>query len=187
MLNDFSHVFQELLQEHPGVFYIDSSIRFTAPYNDEHYHQARRMGGFLFNHFGKRSSSTFTETHPDIYDYLPSNTTSLQTMINKAAGVILVYRTEKICRDVILPWVMCLLNEGCAQPMGIIYQNCKVTQRDVFSCHRFDQAVINLLIHNSLGCKPDNSWPLCASPSVVEVHRHGKGDVNPDKPNICAP
>ena len=98
----FHTYFQELLQEHPGVFYIDSSIRFTAPYNDEHYHQARRMGGLFFNHYGT-SASTCSVTHPDVYDYLPSNTTSLQLMVSKGAGDILEYRTEKICREIIMP------------------------------------------------------------------------------------
>ena len=171
------------MQEHPGVFYIDSSIRFTASYNDEHYHQARRMGGFLFNHPG--SSSTFSRTHPDIYEYLPSNTTSLQLNVNNGAGDILVYRTKKICRDIIMPWVMCLLYERCVQPMGHI--SCKFSQLDLFTCHRFDQSVLNVLIHNRLGFKPDNSWPLLANPKVVVVHRHGRRDGNPDKPNMCTP
>ena len=142
------------------------------------------MGGFLFNHYST-ALSTFSVTHPHVYEYLPSNTTSLQLMVNKGAGDILVYRTEKISRDIIMPWVMCLLNERCAQPMA--HTSCKLKTWDVFICHRFDQSVINVLINNRLGCKPDNSWPLCASPKVVVVHRHGKGDANPDKPDMCIP
>ena len=140
------------------------------------------MGGFLSKYHGT-SLSTFSVTHPDVYDYSPSNTTSLQLMVDKGAGDILVYRTKKICRDIIMPWVMCLLYERCAQPMA--HTPCIIRQWDVFTCHRFDQSAINVLIHNRLGFKPDNSWPLRASPQVVVVHRNGKKDANPDKPNMC--
>ena len=181
MSNNFlsaSHLFQELLQEHPGVFYIDTSIRFHTPYNDEHYNQARLFGGFLFNSF--TGHSTFPVTHPGVYDYLPSNMTALKTLNQWEGGDILVYRTERICKAVLMPLIMCLLNEKCAQPT--LNNGCYIKSWDEFAnCHRFDQSLMNILVQNHVGY--NNS--LRASPEVVYVHRNGIGDVNPDQPEVC--
>ena len=164
------------------MFDVDSSIRFLTPFSDKHYQQARLTGGFLFNK--QTRHSTFAVTHPDVYDYLPSNITALQTLDQFAANNVLVYRTEQICKHVIMPFVMCLLNQKCGQPTDRIY--CDIKARDVLAnCHRFDQSVMNISVQNHVGY--NGSIGARVLPQPLVVLRNGGRDANPDKPVICAP
>ena len=163
------------------MFYVDSSIRFLTPFRDQHYQQALITGGFLFSK--KTRHSTFAVTHPDLYDYLPSNITALQILDQFAANNVLVYRTEQICKHVIMPFVMCLLNQNCAQP--IVHISCVIKARDVFAnCHRYDQSVMNILVQNHVGY--NGSIGAYALPKPLVVLRNGGGDAHPDTPEICA-
>ena len=164
------------------MFYVDSSVRFLTPFSDQHYQQARLTGGFLFN--TNTGHSTFAVTHPDVYDYLPSNITALQVFDQFEGGDVLVYRTEQICKHVITPLVMCLLNPKCAKPKARL--SCAIKARDVYAnCHRFDQSVMNILVQNHVGY--NGSISAHALPKTLVVLRNGGKDKNPDKPQICKP
>lgn len=170
---------RELLQEHPGVFYIDSSVRFSASYNDEHYEQVLRVGGFLFNTY--TGHATFPVTHPAVFNFLPTNMTAMKTLFQWEGGDVIVYRTEEVCTKVMMPLLMCSLYESCAQPTKDI--SCSVKSWDTFSgCHRFDQSLMNILVQNYAGY---NNL-IRALPEVVVIHRSGVGDGPlPDQPSIC--
>ncbi len=141
-----SRFIQELLLDFPGVFWFDSSIRFHSNNLTSVFAQVVASGGaVLLNDAGH---NTFTVTHPQMFEYLPSTPERLQETPQKEANCMLFLRTRHVYDDVIKWWVLCALNRGCIAPTYELA--CDFNGIDTFAkCHRFDQSAVNVLLANA--------------------------------------
>lgn len=136
-----------MLQKHPGVFWIDSSIRFRS-YNDGVFRQVVETDGALFMIRG--INPTITVTHGKMFEYISSNMTALRSRRQGQAGCVLFYRTKHTYENIIMWMAFCALDKQCIAPTDKL--KCSSGHKfGVFSkeCHRYDQSLMNILMANS--------------------------------------
>lgn len=62
---------------------------------------------------------------------------------------LVIYNTEKIARDLMLPWVKCALLEECISPPGAQNTGCNYFRRPLYKytgCHRYDMSALNIIL-----------------------------------------
>ena len=71
---------------------------------------------------------------------------------------LVVYNTDKLVRDIMLPWVKCALLEECINPPGAQNTGCNVPRRPYFlyrGCHRYDMSALNVLLGRAFGSQEE--------------------------------
>lgn len=103
--------FQEVMLDHRGVFWFDSSIRFTASNFQGLYDQLIANGGILT--FTPTYHSNFQTTHHAMYIYLPMPAERAISTNQREASAIFVFRTKSIYENVVGWWFLCALEHDC--------------------------------------------------------------------------
>lgn len=100
--------------------------------------------------------NNFVVTHNQTYFYIPTDTAKQRHVDQYEANNIFIVNTKK-AYDNILRWMyLCSLTRDCIAPLGASV-GCKGFGPDGQThgrCHRFDQAVLNILLANSVGYDP---------------------------------
>ncbi|KAI0215088.1 hypothetical protein LSAT2_032887 [Lamellibrachia satsuma] len=164
------------LREHSAVFWIDASFRINGTDLSAAYRVARKNGGYVMFH--RSHHSNFAVTHPDMYSYLSTDVNAQKKIVQFGGGTMLIYRTEKVFRDILWWFVMCAQEARCFMPNS--NQKCTFTTQDHYKeyakCHRFDQAAINLILSNIW--MRDNSMVYKTNETFFAVVRHVTHEYN---------
>ena len=124
--------------------WMDASIQFKTPKLDELFIQAKQYGVLMYHNVWSlpahvnRDTFTFLDEPPCLY----------KNFTEYHAGLILVHIGNSVVRNYIIdPWAKCALIEDCMKTKNnerdII--NCP-SHTEFHACHRFDQAVLSILI-----------------------------------------
>ena len=151
---------QEVLANHTGLMWIDSSARFVTSDLTSIISQAVKhtKGAVLLT---RTDHSNFAVTHPNMYNYLPSDITWLQKT-EQWETHMLIYRTPEMYHNVIFWLVLCALTEDCIAPPNA-NRYCQFKGTDQFSsyvgCHRYDQSAVNILMANHFHFEDGGYFP----------------------------
>ncbi|KAI0239293.1 hypothetical protein LSAT2_009998 [Lamellibrachia satsuma] len=106
-----------------------------------------------------------------MYRYLPTDINAQKKIVQFRGGILLIYRTEKVFRDILWWFVMCAQEARCFVPNFNIY--CNFAPHDRYTkfakCHRFDQASINIIMSNIW--MRDNSMLYTADDAFFNIVR----------------
>jgi len=83
------------------------------------------------------------------YEFIPFPVNESKVLPMHGAGTQLIYGTQKNRRNVLYFYVLCALEKDCMAPKGH-YQYCDFGPdwyNFYANCHRYDQAVVNMLIY----------------------------------------
>ncbi|ELU17415.1 hypothetical protein CAPTEDRAFT_68529, partial [Capitella teleta] len=107
---------------------------------------------FTFNHC---SHSVYAVTHPQMYEYLPTDIEAMKPMNMQGANSIFIYPTKHVYHSFLYWWYLCALDESCQAPPNItrpcplVYQKGGERRNMYYAyCHRFDQSSMNILMGN---------------------------------------
>ena len=139
---------QEALRYYNGVFWFDSSIRFTSNNLSSVFEHAVNTHGALMFHTAH--SSVYTVTHPKMYTYLPTDTEQLKSTTMRGSGAFLLYNTNVTYHDVLLPMYACALEKDCIAPTDQVACDPFLVQQthDYAGCHRYGQSILAITILN---------------------------------------
>ncbi|KAI0231965.1 hypothetical protein LSAT2_017698 [Lamellibrachia satsuma] len=162
-------VIETALREHSAVFWIDASFRINGTDLSAAYRVARKNGGYVMFH--RSYHSNFAVTHPDMYSYLSTDVNAQKNIEQFGSGMMLIYRTEKVFRDILWWFVMCAQEARCFVPNYNRFCRFAAQERyrKFLKCHRFDQAAINLILSNIW--TRDNSMVYNANETFFSVIR----------------
>ena len=117
----------------------------------------KRNSGFSFM-IRNAGHSTFSTTHPGMYEYLPADEGPLKETWMLQSGAYAAARTRELFENVFFWAYLCALTEECMHPPGSIRQPCDFGHNSRIGknaryagCHRFDQSVLNILLGNLYG------------------------------------
>ncbi|KAK2190841.1 hypothetical protein NP493_66g01019 [Ridgeia piscesae] len=100
--------------------------------------------------FIRTDHSNYVATFPDMYRYLVMDVEAHKTIEQLGTGALLIYRTEKVFREVLWWFYLCSLGRSCILPTADRF--CRLDPKDRYSthahCHRFDQSIVNVLLSN---------------------------------------
>ena len=146
------------------------------------FQKAQQSGGIVI--LRESSCSNYAVTHPDTYNYLPTDIEAMKTTRQTEAGVSMVYRTEHVMENIMKWFVLCTLEKNCIAPIS--QRHCSFKKDDWFNtfaeCHRYDQAVVNILLANYYNY--DRSQYSLHDQKVVSIIR-GESFPQGQKLDIC--
>ena len=134
-----------MLQTYQFILWIDSSIRFQTSDLDPLFLKAKEKGvmakydGFLLA----------SHTNEDTYSFLQETPCVFRNSREFSASLLLFHSGNNIVRNYLIkPWVACALIEGCQKTHHeeSTLLMCR-THQHYHACHRFDQAVLGLLLY----------------------------------------
>ena len=177
----FFHLcFQETLEEFGAVFFCDVSMRFNSSVlSPEVKTQALIYGFTAWATNDAYPTSTFT--HYNMFRFF--NTSHENFYFHRMANPsrALYYHTKALNQKLMLPWVKCVLDYDCMNPIGAQPLGCSFHKPKYIyaGCHSYDKAAFNVLA----GLIYDFDAPyICKKPLFSTEHpsqiKHG--------PNISA-
>lgn len=133
-----------MLQIRPFVMWMDASIQFQKSDLDQLFMQAKQYGIMMYHNVW-----TFpAHVHQDTFNFLQEPPCLYQNFTEYHAGLILLHRGHNTVKNYVIdPWVKCALIEECMKTKHEEKDLLRCQSHKIFhSCHRFDQAVVSLLI-----------------------------------------
>ena len=99
----------------------------------------------------KSPHSVFAATDPKMWDFLVTDPNKLKNTTMYGANSMLLYKTEKVYKNVLHWWFMCALDQECISPlwssnMCMPWHDMRTVR--INQCHRQDQSAIGTLIAN---------------------------------------
>ena len=164
------YLLQEVLEESPAVFWIDSSIYFTSNNFSAVFRQLDHQKKGVLS-FSNSRTSIFEVTHPEMYQYLPMSTVRAKRVSVPESGCILLYRTADVYNHIVRWWLLCALQQQCMAPTTS-QLHCNRRNRQTYAgCHRYDQSALNILLANLF---PNKDLTCLSTSKVLEVRRRRK-------------
>ena len=142
---------QMMLQISQFVMWMDASIRLKTAELDPLFKQAKQQGVMMYHNVW----SLPAHIHEDTFKFLEESPCLYKNFTEYHAGLILIHSGNSVVNNYIIePWVKCALIEECMKTKHDEMKILKCPSHTKFhSCHRFDQAILSLLIfrlfHNS--------------------------------------
>ena len=144
-------IFQEMIREFPGVFWMDAEVRLARPLPSTAHQDAVDSHGFIFNHI-RINHSNYAVTHPMLYNFLPTDISAMKLLKQRESGSIRFYRTSAAYRSVLRWFYMCAFDPLCAEPTTQVTCNLNRDRFNIYcGCHRYDQSLLNILVQNYVG------------------------------------
>lgn len=137
-------VIKMMLQKRQFVMWLDASVQLTKTNMDSLFLQAKKYGVMMWHN----GFSLPAHTHLDTFNFLEEPPCLYKGLKEWHAGLILFHTGHEIVKKYILdPWVKCALIEDCMKTKHdeMVIIKCP-SNNDFHGCHRFDQAVLSILI-----------------------------------------
>ena len=135
---------QMVLKTRRFVMWMDASIQFKKSDLDRLFIQAKQQGVMMWHNVW----SLPAHIHQDTFNFLQETPCLYKGFTEYHAGLILFHSGHETVKNYILdPWVKCALIEDCLKTKHDEETILKCPNHKEFhACHRFDQAVLSLLI-----------------------------------------
>jgi hypothetical protein len=136
---------QEMLNKHGAVIWVDDGYYFVDGNLSLTLTRAKESGiqGWTI----KDPTSSFT--HLTMFKFFNMDQGSYFFQHSVESSHLAIYNTEKIAKDVMLPWVKCALLEQCISPPGAQNSGCNYFRRPLYKytgCHRYDMSALNIIL-----------------------------------------
>lgn len=92
--------------------------------------------------------ATSTLTHPRMFAYFKTEALKYRFQHMVSSSHLIIYNTNKIHTNVMLPWVQCALSYSCISPVGAESSYCSQRKpRYLYSgCHHYDESALNIIL-----------------------------------------
>ena len=148
-------IIQQVLAEFDGAMWFDTSVRFRANTNHILEQMARAKSGILF-YVGTTGHSILAATNPGMLKYFPMKTADAVSDMFQASAMIII-NTDEVQKHIMKWACICTFKPECIAPPGSRLRcGASVRIRDKYAnCHRFDQALMNILAKNVYDKEPE--------------------------------
>ncbi|KAL3880700.1 hypothetical protein ACJMK2_032920 [Sinanodonta woodiana] len=144
-------IIQTVLNEYGYVLWLDTSMRFqnmslfpVLEAQVAHYGISTWMFGY----------SLGGHVDPDTFKFLGEDPCLFYDKKDAAGGGIIVRRTQFTLETIMRPWVSCALSFGCmvtSRSNELFHCPAAVGPAPLGSCHRFDQAILGIILYRVYG------------------------------------
>lgn len=132
---------QDALNRVGSVFYIENDLRITS-----------HLDGILEQKpvgcFQTRQPVT-SLTHFSMVDYFRTSIEGFQFLPMVEMTRLLLWNTQEVHQQVMLPWVLCVLTPECLRPIGAQSNGCRFNKKPRYrysGCHAFDTSALNIAL-----------------------------------------
>lgn len=158
------------MKDHPGVLWMDTSVRLTSKEFSKTFTQLNETMGILMLSTSEPAHSNFATTHEGMYTYLPTDEERMKQVTMRETGAMLIFKSKEVSVFVLWWWYHCAMTKGCIAPVNELV--CDFKEGDMFKeyagCHRFDQSAMNILLANRFDFDEEKYF---SRKKLVEIHR----------------
>src|SRR6202043_1746794 len=90
---------------------------------------------------------TSSWTHPRMFDYFKTSVENYYFQRMILPDHLVIYNTERIHSELMLPWIKCALTIDCIAPLGAQASGCRFDKKPMYrysGCHHYDASAINI-------------------------------------------
>ncbi|XP_050436139.1 uncharacterized protein LOC126842938 [Adelges cooleyi] len=138
-------VLQDALNQAGAVLFLDPDVRIISSDITK-----------LFSTYNNKSIAgwetriaTTTVTHPKMFDYFRTPAENFYFLPTVQVDKLIMYNTEDVHQDIMLPWVQCALISECITPIGVQTKGCRYNKKPQYrysGCHGFDVSALNIVL-----------------------------------------
>lgn len=146
-------VIQDALNSAGAVLYAECDLRFSHNNISSLVNKALKTNILLVEQEGpslaNQKHAVTSLTHPKMFEYFQTVVDNFQFTPMISVQSMLVYNTDTIHENVMLPWVQCALIQECIYPIGAQSDGCRFDKKPYFrysGCHRYDESALNLVL-----------------------------------------
>ncbi|KAK3583414.1 hypothetical protein CHS0354_040383 [Potamilus streckersoni] len=135
---------QEMLNEYGSVIWADPSEYFISGDMDRSIKQAQKVGISAWT----IDDPTSALTHPKMFEFFKTKKEKYYFHHAVKSTHLIIYNTDRVHRELMLPWVKCALTEECIDPTGAQSSGCTDRRpRYMYSgCHKYDMSSLNVIL-----------------------------------------
>ncbi|KAL5014065.1 hypothetical protein ScPMuIL_008335 [Solemya velum] len=135
---------QEMLTEYDLILWSDSTDSFITGQISQSVEQAIENGILAWT----IPQPTSAITHPKMFEYFEMDKENYIFHRAVKASQLIIYNTDHIHKELMLPWVRCSLAEECINPTGAQSVGCKEPKPLYLysGCHRYDMSALNVIL-----------------------------------------
>ena len=161
-----------MLQQYPGVYWVDSSIRLLDNKMEIILQKVQESGGIgLFLQMGH---SNFASMMNETATYLVTDINKQKSVLQYGAGIMLIYRTREVYENILKWAVLCSLEEECISKGT---PHCKLRDNATWAgCSQFDETIVNILCSNYFEFNPEK---YTTQENSFDVRKHSWGHQFP--------
>ena len=165
-------IIQQVLAEFDGAMWFDTSVSFQANTSNILERMARAKSGILF-YVGTTGHSILAATNPGMLKYFPMKTADTLSDMFQASAMIII-NTDEVQKHIMKWACICTFKpEYIAPPGSRLRCGASVWIRDKYAnCHRFDQALMNILAKNVYDKDPEK-YSLSKGEAFAVMRRRG--------------
>ena len=163
-----------MLQQYPGVYWVDSSIRFKTNKTDGVFKTVQETGGIALS--VRAPHSNFAVMMNETASYLITDIEQQKTTRQSGATIMLLYRTSEVYENILKWGVLCSLEEQCIAKGNRICSFGKPRDSTWAKCSRYDQLIVNVLCTNLFGFNQDK---YTTKYNIFDVKRYSSGHLTP--------
>ncbi|XP_013417923.1 uncharacterized protein LOC106179013 [Lingula anatina] len=138
---------QIILKQHQAVFWSDANRYFVASNIDGAIKHAQKTGFSAWTLDSKDSTSTLT--HPKMFGFFNTKPEDYHFHRMVEANNLILYNTQVIQDQLMLPWVQCALVKDCVAPYGAQATGCSFIYKPRYKysgCHRYEMSGLNIIL-----------------------------------------
>lgn len=148
-------IIQKVLTEFGAVLWLDVQFQFITSKIEPLLAQARKVGLVSW----AIDEPTSALTHPRMYDYFGTQQDNYFFQRMAQPSHVILYNTERIHRELMLPWLQCVLTLECIAPIGAQSSGCRFDKKPYYrysGCHRYDMSALNVALGKIFDFKADS-------------------------------
>lgn len=138
-------IIQEVLDQAGAVLWLDVHYMFTSNEIESVSQQAQKEGLASWS----INQPTSALTHPRMFDYFHTHQEKYFFHRMVQPSHLLLYNTNIIHQQLMLPWVKCALVSDCIAPIGAQSSGCRFDKKPLYrysGCHRYDMSALNVIL-----------------------------------------
>lgn len=136
---------QEMLNRYGSVIWTDNSEHFITNKVNQSLTQAQNIGLVAWT----VTDPTSSLTHPKMFQYFKTRQENYFFHRAVESSHLILFNSDKIHRELMLPWVRCALTEECISPTGAQNVGCNYQRKPLFrysGCHHYDMSALNVIL-----------------------------------------
>ncbi|XP_060568726.1 uncharacterized protein LOC132727312 [Ruditapes philippinarum] len=162
-------IIMTLLMEYGWVWWADSSVRYVTSDVDRALTYSKD-NSILFFTYGVVFS---VAQHTDIQtmEYLKEDRCKFRHF-GEVEATFVLFHFDDVTHTIVDTWAACAVNKNCIAPQGTNRKlSCRISNKSDGRCHRFDQAVLSILLRRLYHAK--NDYPLVSTPFHIHEIKRG--------------
>ncbi|XP_060607945.1 uncharacterized protein LOC132760071 [Ruditapes philippinarum] len=162
-------IVKTLLMEYGWVWWADSSVRYVTSDVDRALTYSKNNSVLFFTYGVVFSVAQHTDVQT--MEYLKEDRCKFRHF-GEVEATFVLFHFDDVTHTVVDVWAACALNENCIAPEGThLKLSCRISKTSDGRCHRFDQAVLSILLRRLYHEK--NDYPLVSTPFHIHEIKRG--------------